>query len=423
MNNAVVVVNNIIGIVMFAMYFYQLCYVVVALIKKPKKYAPTDQSKRYAVLIAARNEENVIKNLIESIKSQDYPSDKVDVYVVADNCTDKTADISRDAGAIVVERFNKEQVGKGYALNYLLKNIDSRCGIKAYDAYFVFDADNILENNYISEMDKAFSSGYRVLTSYRNSKNYGQSWVASGYALAFMREARYLNNPRSILGNSGAVSGTGFMVSSEIFADNNGWKHHLLTEDIEFSVDMIIQGEKIGYCHDAMFYDEQPTTFRQSWTQRMRWAKGFLQVYRYYGAKLFKGIFKKNAFSCFDMSMSIMPAFLFTVSSVVYNWGTLIYTLIRYGSVSKEMIFYSFNFLIVAYVTMLALGSVTLITERKNILCKTSTAVKHLFMFPVFMISYMPISIVALFAKVGWKQISHSVSVSVEDMKKQSNKT
>lgn len=422
-NNIVVYVNNIIGLTFALLYLYQMFYLVLGLVKKPKKYAETDKSKRYAVLIAARNEEKVIANLINSINSQDYPSDQLDVFVVADNCTDSTAAIARGCGATVYERFNKEQVGKGYALNFLLKNIDALCGIRHYDAYFIFDADNILEENYISEMDKAFSAGSRVVTSYRNSKNYGQSWIASAYALWFLREARYLNNPRSLLGSSGAVSGTGFMVSSEVFEKNEGWKHHLLTEDIEFSVDMIIKGEVIGYCHDAVFYDEQPVTFKQSWTQRMRWAKGFLQVYRNYGFGLFKGMFKKNSFSCFDMTMNILPAFIFTVSNMIFNWGMLIYSLIRFGSASPEVIFYSFNFILVSYVTMFVLGIVTLITERKNILCKKPKAFLHLFMFPVFMLSYIPISIVALFKKVGWKQISHSVSVSIEDMKKQSNRS
>ena len=418
MNSLIQTVNAVLGAAMCILYLYQFYYIFIALIKKPKKYAPTDQSKRYAVLIAARNESAVISNLIGSIKGQDYPSDKLDVYVVADNCTDNTAQIARSCGATVFERFDKNNVGKGYALNFLLKKISVEKGIRHYDAYFIFDADNILEKNYVTEMDKAFSAGSRVVTSYRNSKNYGQSWVASGYALWFLREARYLNNPRSLLGVSGAVSGTGFMVSSEVFENNNGWKHHLLTEDIEFSVDMIIRGEKIGYCHDAMFYDEQPVTFRQSWRQRLRWAKGFLQVYRNYGGKLFLGIFRRNAFSCFDMTMSIMPAFFFTVGSMIFNWGSAIYSLIRFGSVTRSTLYFCFHFLIVSYALMFVLGIITAISERRRILCKPHKVILHLFSFPIFMISYLPISITAVFAKVGWKQISHSVSVSIEDMKK-----
>ena len=421
MDTVIIAINTILGVSMFILYLYQFYYIFVAITRKPKIYSDTDQSKRYAFLIAARNEEKVIANLLKSIKNQDYPSNNIDIYVVADNCTDNTASIARGCGATVIERFDTSYVGKGYALNFLLKNISGDKGIRYYDAYFVFDADNILEKNYVSEMDKAFSSGSRVVTSYRNSKNYGQSWVSSAYALWFLREARYLNNSRSLLNVSGAVSGTGFMVSSEVFEKNNGWKHHLLTEDIEFSVDMIIRGEVIGYCHSAMFYDEQPVTFRQSCRQRLRWAKGFLQVYRNYGLKLFLGVFKRNAFSCFDMSMSIMPAFFFTVGSMLINWGTALFSLIKFGSVSRTVLYYCFHFLFVSYGLMLILGLLTVISERSRIYCNPVKILSHLFLFPIFMMSYIPISIVAIFAKVGWKQISHSVSVSIEELKNSDN--
>ncbi len=170
-----------------------------------------------------------------------------------------------------------------------------------YDGYFIFDADNLLDENYIAEMNKVFANGYKVVTSYRNSKNYDTNWLSAGYSLWFLREAKYLNNSRMILKTGCAISGTGFMVSDEIIRKNNGWKHHLLTEDIEFSIDNAIHGEKIGYCGTAVLYDEQPYLFEQSWNQRLRWAKGFYQVFAKYGMELFKSIFTKRSFSCYDM--------------------------------------------------------------------------------------------------------------------------
>ena len=119
-------------------------------------------------------------------------------------------------------------------------------------------------------MNKVFDSGYKVVTSYRNSKNYDTNWITAGYSLQFIREAKYLNNPRMMIKTSCAVSGTGYLVDSSIIKKNHGWKCNLLTEDIEFTVTNILDGEKVGYCEDAMFYDEQPTTFKQSWNQRMR---------------------------------------------------------------------------------------------------------------------------------------------------------
>ena len=161
--------------------------------------------------------------------------------MVADNCTDNTAEIAAENGATVFERFNRVQVGKGYALNYIFHKIDEDKGIRYYDAYMVFDADNVLDENYVYEMNKVFDDGYPVITSYRNSKNYDSNWISAGYALWFLRESRYLNGARMQCGSSCAISGTGFMVDSQIIEKNQGWKHHLLTEDIEFSVDNIIQ--------------------------------------------------------------------------------------------------------------------------------------------------------------------------------------
>ena len=200
------------------MYSYQIVYMFVAFRakRKPKKTSGNFQHHRYAVIIAARNEEVVIGQLIKTIKSQNYPKKLVDVFVIADNCTDQTAIVARKAGAIVRERFNKEEVGKGYALNYMIKIIEREYASRKYAGYFVFDADNLLDENYIAEMNKVYNQGYRVVTSYRNSKNFDHNWISSGYALWFLHEAEYLNLPRMTLGTSYAISGTGFLVDANL---------------------------------------------------------------------------------------------------------------------------------------------------------------------------------------------------------------
>ena len=300
-------VNAVLYILLTLFYFYQGVYVLIALIGKKKKNNIKEDNAalhKYAFIIAARNENAVIGNLIDSIKNQNYPKELIDVIVVADNCTDNTAEISRQHGAIVYERFNNILVGKGYAMDYVFNKIKEEHGdYTCYDGYFVFDADNVIDVNYVKEMNKVFDSGYKVVTSYRNSKNYDTNWITAGYSLWFIREAKYLNNPRMMIKTSCAVSGTGYLVDSSIIKKNNGWKCNLLTEDIEFTVTNILNGEKVGYCGNAMFYDEQPTTFRQSWNQRMRWTKGFYQVLFKYGKDLFITMFKEKRMfvSCYDM--------------------------------------------------------------------------------------------------------------------------
>ncbi len=266
-------INLIIGIAFALCYVYQTFYILVPFIVKPK---PRKEAvfHNIGILISARNEEDVIGQLLDSIASQDYPADRLKVFLAADNCTDDTAAIARGRGAVVYERFNNKKVGKGFALSYLLGCIDRDFGLKSVDAFVVLDADNVLEPDYITEMNRTYSGGYRIATSYRNSKNYGTNWISAGYALWFLREAKYLNNSRMLLGTSCAVSGTGFLFAREILEERGGWNYFLLTEDIEFTCDSIVKGEMIGYCGSAMLYDEQPETFQQSWNQRLRWAKG-----------------------------------------------------------------------------------------------------------------------------------------------------
>src|SRR5690554_2607067 len=111
-------INYFIALVFFVCYSYQLLYIVVPFFKK-NKANKNIKRHRFAVLIAARNEEAVISQLIESIHNQSYPSHLIETFVVADNCTDNTADAARKAGAVVWERFNRRKVGKGYALAFL----------------------------------------------------------------------------------------------------------------------------------------------------------------------------------------------------------------------------------------------------------------------------------------------------------------
>ena len=426
-------INSILYIALTVLYFYQFIYIVIALIGDKKKKLDTYEAKKlhkFAFIIAARNEQAVIGNLINSIKQQNYPAELIDVIVVADNCTDDTAQIAREHGAICYDRFNNMLVGKGYALDYCFNKIVEQFGdYTAYDGYFIFDADNVIDKNYVKEMNKVFDRGYNVITSYWNSKNYDTNWITSGYSLWFIREAKYLNNPRMMLKTSCAVSGTGFLVNSSIIKKNNGWKFNLLTEDIQFSVVNILEGEKIGYCESAMFYDEQPTTFKQSWNQRMRWSKGFYQVMFRYGRELIAMMFKKREMfvSCYDMFMTLAPATLLSIGCILLN---LIF--LAYGATDVHMLrrilpgtlgsiaFAGVNF----YLLMFSIGFITLVTEWNKILAPANKKIKSLFTFPLFMITYVPISLVALVKKVEWKPIAHSISKSVEEieLQQQANK-
>ena len=307
-------INQAIAVLFFVCYAYQFVYIPVALFRKRKRL-PAAAPHRFAVLIAARNEEAVIGDLLDSLHAQDYDMSLVTVFVIADNCTDRTAAIASEKGAVVYTRQNKQAVGKGYALEALLAHIKSDYP-DGYDAYLVFDADNLLAPDFLTRMNESFSAGNEIITCYRNSKNYGSNWISAGYALWFLRESRFLNGAREALGSSCAVSGTGFLFSQKILNECGGWPFHLLVEDIEFSIHNILSGHRIAICQDAVIYDEQPTDFAQSCRQRLRWSRGYLQVFGRYGSGLLRGAARGN-WSCFDMSMAIMPAIVLTSISLL----------------------------------------------------------------------------------------------------------
>ena len=397
-------------------YLYQVVYLFIPFFKKEKSLKGVKQHK-FAFLIAARNEEEVLPHLLYSIRAQDYPPELLSVFVVADNCTDRSFDTAVEAGAIVYRRENKEQIGKGYALNFLLEKIDRDYGCDCFDGFFVFDADNLLDEHYIEEMNKTFDQGYRVLTSYRNSKNYDTNWISAGYSLWFLRESKYLNNPRMMLHTSCAISGTGFLISSDIIREQNGWKYHLLTEDIEFSIDHVIQGETIGYCGGAMLYDEQPTTFEQSWNQRLRWSKGFYQVNAKYSLNLVRGFFKKprrSSWSCYDMFMTVAPGMLLTLVTIAFNLVVCLACLGQPMYIIRAILDVSGSFMLSTvssfYFGLLLYGLLTVLCEWKQIQIPNYKKILYVFTFPLFMFTYIPISLAALVRKVEWKPIYHTGS-------------
>lgn len=409
--------NAVIVIIMTAAYLYQAIYMLIGFHRRHVEETPAASvNHRYAAFISARNEQGVIGELIDSLKKQKYPKELFDIYVLADNCTDNTAGAAREHGALVYERQNKEQVGKGYALDFLYNHVIEDRGADYYDAFMVFDADNIVDENFVAEMNKTFDTGkYDAITSYRNSKNFGTTWLSAAYSIWFLREARYVNYPRSLLGTTCMISGTGFLVSNRIMKKNGGWPYHLLTEDIQFSVNCAIDGNLIGYCDKAMVYDEQPTTWKQSWKQRLRWSKGFYQIDGKYTGSLLKGIFsgeKTSRFACYDALMTVLPAVFLTLAVLLINiWAVYAsssmpyYVRLLFRQEAFRYLFWAvFNY----YLSMIVIACLTIGTEWNRIPATRWEKVKYLWIFPLFIASYIPITLKALFAKVDWQPIQHN---------------
>ena len=399
-------VNWIISIIFFVCYAYQFVYIPVVWLHRARPHT-AEIPHRFAVMICARNEQTVIADLIASIRRQSYDASLITIFVMADNCTDDTARTARAAGAAVYERFNQHNKGKGYALKALMEHIREDYP-EGFDGYFVFDADNILAPDYIEQMNRTFSEGYEIVTSYRNSKNYGDNWISAGYALWFLRESRYLNHARHLLHTSCAVGGTGFLFSRTVAEEIGAWPFHTLVEDIEFSVHEITKGRRIGFCPDAVLYDEQPTKFAQSWHQRSRWCKGALQVFGRYWTELLRGILH-GRFACFDMTMTTMPAFILSAAGIFSNL-----TLAVLGAVAGDDLWIAVQSVaemaLHMYLTIFIIGVITTVTEWRQIHTAAVKKVLYTFTFPLFMFTYIPIAVSVLFRKTEWRPIEHRVS-------------
>ena len=411
------IINLILGIIFTLCYFYQFVYLFLAYFGKKEKN-PESSPHSLAVLVAARNESQVIHKLLESLNSQDYPKERYSVFVVADNCTDNTAEIARGFGAVVYERFDSERRGKGYALDYLIKCVELDFGEKRFDAYIVFDADNVVTPNYLTEMNKTFALGYDVVTSYRNASNYGDNWRSAGQGMFFLRESRVLNLARMRLGANTYVMGTGFLFSREVCRRNGGWPFHLLTEDGEFTMSNVVNGVKTGYSNSAMFYDEQATDSRVCWNQRLRWCKGGIQIWRKYKKELLRGIFSKRSLAFFDMTMCLNAAYMISMVSVLVN-VIADAVIIPLGAAEPLGLLVAQTFMVaVVYLMLLAFSLTITVSEWKHIRANGFKKIFYAFTFPIYLFSFVPAAFVAIFKKVEWKQTVHGTGEDGNDTSK-----
>ena len=287
-------------------------------------------------------------------------------------------------------------------------------GYDAYDAYIVFDADNILEQNYVTEMNKCFSAGNKIAVGYRNSKNFGDNWISAGYGLWFLRESRQLNNVRVTLGTTCEVKGTGFMFSNEIMKRQDGWIHHLLIEDVQFTIENVLAGEKVAYCHEAVLYDEQPTRFKDSFWQRIRWCRGYLQILKRYTGKLLGGFFRGRGFSHYDMIMCMSPAFFITLAMIACNvLGFAVLLCVDIASFVPALLSLAAS-VASAYLLFLLVAVLTAVYEWKRMRISNLKKILYCFTFPIFMATYIITAACSLFIKAEWKPVKHN-PVKVEE--------
>lgn len=390
-------------------WLYQFIVSICSLVKLKDKPILEDKQNRFMAIIPAHNEESVIRNLVESLTKQDYPKELYDIYVIADNCTDKTAEIAKKAGAIVYERFDEEHKTKGHALKWFLnQKIEEDA---PYDAFCVFDADNIVDEKFLKNMNKKLCQGEDVVQGYRDIKNPTDSWVSAGYAIFYWTMNRFYHLARYNLGLSPLINGTGFMVKFDVVKPN-GWDTQTLTEDIEFSLKRIIAGKKLGWATDAIVYDEQPVGFKQSWSQRSRWTVGHIQCIQNYTKDLAVATKEKKTLMNFD-------GFLYIIGSIPMFILTLVLLAINFimffgnGITATDLIINLLRYLMPTFLLPIGTAILIMLLDKKPI----RPMLKGLLCYPLFLGSWLLINFKCLFKRdINWEKIEHVRDIKINDV-------
>jgi len=402
-----------IGVLVLGAYFF--CLSVVGWIKRKEKPATEYKAKKcFAMVVAAHNEEIVISELVDSLKNMKYPNDMYDIFVVADNCTDKTADIAEEHGAIVLRRFNKIEKGKGFALEWAFDKILKMD--KHYDAFCIFDADNLVSPNFLLEMNKRMCEGYRVIQGYIDSKNPFDSWMTASYSIAFWTSNRLYQLSRFYLNMSCALCGTGFCVDTELIREM-GWGATCLTEDLEFTMKLALRGIYVGWSHDAVVYDEKPLTLKQSWNQRIRWMQGYADCTGRFLFPLLKKAIKEKNLIAFDCATYLLQPFRIIVFGIITILAYLQYFYPQGG-------LFQMNYIVPNYIWMIFLvaqffyGPLIIMSERRF---NWKVLLAYL-VYPFYNLTWVPITLVGMIHsdKKEWSHTLHTRKITMNEIEDKS---
>ena len=358
-------------------------------------WAAAPPATRFAVVIAARNEEAVIGRLVGSLLNQDYPKELFDVYVVPNNCTDDTANVAFQAGAnILLCDYPVRQ--KGDALRQAFCQLEG----KGYDAFLVFDADNVVDRQYLQKTNDAFCAGARVVKGRHAAWNPKASWVSGCYDLYFAGFDLLFNRPRANGGLSAKLIGTGFAVHRTVLEQLGGWNTGTIAEDAEFSAQCAMAGIRICWAPDALTYDEEPCSFWVSLHQRKRWCSGVMQVGR---AMIPRLMGQKMSALRRDMVLFLMTAQLQPVSAILLAVSRLF--------TATEDGFSCWTFL---QMTALYWFGCAVFGAMLALLCRTKERRnwRSVALFPIFMASWLPLQVLALFKNTThWREIRHGETI------------
>lgn len=395
---------------------YQTLISLIGMIKKSSFKQEGTVGGRYALVVCAHNEETVVGEIVKNLQQMDYPKELYDIYVIADNCKDLTADIAEQHGAYAMRRHDREKVGKGYGIEWFLEKLWEREheGF-VYDAVAIFDADNLVSHNFLKQVDEKMKNGAEVMQAYLDSKNPNDTWITRSYAFSYWATSRIYQLARENVGLSAQLGGTGMVFSTEVLKEM-GWGAKSLTEDLEFTVKYLLERKKcVKWLHQAKIYDEKPLKMKQSFTQRIRWMKGHFNCAVRYFKPLMKFIFteKEKRFAAFDILV-----YLFQPTKIIFATASFWFFMLSLFQPLPEFIQtwilngYAWGIVLGIYYLQSFIG---LFLEKK--FSKSWWFIQAYF----FSLTWIPIVIYAFFKRneQTWSHTQHTRSISSEELTKE----
>lgn len=393
----------------FSLFFILLgiiSYIYLEFVKRKNKLEILPQKKdpHFCVLIPARDESKVIEELLISLLNQTVNITCKDIYIIVETEDDKTIDIVKRYNMNYFVRKKLHLKTKGYALEEMVEYlVDENI---YYDCYFIFDADNVLDKSFIEEMLVDFKKGYSVSTGYRALKNKTHFFpIVSGLTFLLVNELR---NKHSLKYDGNIIlSGTGYYIHGDLIKKWRTFPFHSLTEDYESSLYYTLHNISTHYNEKAIFYDEQPKSYKQSITQRSRWIKGYFKNWFAYFKKLKKRKSEKssNYGSVTEMLIGIFPLGCLILSIIFF----LLYEIIL-GNLYMFVLILGFVYVFLVFLTIYLLS----IFSKKEKISKKNYLIT-VFYHPIFLISYIHAFFKSLNRNLGWEKIIHESKFTKSD--------
>ncbi len=307
--------------------FFSLYLSILTLLALSRKLRRFDNQphiqKRFAILVPAHDEELVIEHTLQSLNEIDYPREMFDVIVIADNCSDQTATLSKGLSATVFERFDTVHLGKGYALRWCLDRINGSGN--RYDAFAIIDADTIASSNFLTVMNAYLEEGAECIQCSDMVVPQPGTWSPEMTRVSFILHNYVRPLGKLAVGCSSGLNGNGMCFSRKI-VETMPWNTYSRVEDLERYLRLALDDVKVQFAPEAVVQAIMPSNPENAESQRRRWEIGRFPIIKKYAGPLILASIRRRSVMILEALIDLItPAFLnlFELTWVLFSFNCI----------------------------------------------------------------------------------------------------